>query len=160
MKYLKYVALVLLLATPVFAQSWVTQNGTSRLSANSSNPAMKVVQNGTGNILELWQGNTRVLAIGPSIATSTEWVPTYVGKTAAYTAVSNDWVGANGTFTVTLPLSLNLTTPLTVANISTSGTITVGVSGSDTINGASTATLNPGDSMSFMPNGSTAWFIF
>ena len=65
---------------------------------------------------------------------------TVVTKTAAYTAVAGDYILANGTFTVTLPV-LTTTQRVSVKNIGT-GTVTVAPT-SGTIDGGGSFALTP-----------------
>jgi hypothetical protein len=90
------------------------------------------------------------------------YAPTYVAKTATYTAVAKDFVDCTAnSFTVTLPGSVaNPNLPIWVVN-SGSGTITVGRTGTDVIGnqGETAQTLNPGDEMTFVSSGTGLWRI-
>ena len=90
----------------------------------------------------------------------------YTYQTGTYGAAAGDAVGANGTFSVTLPAaSSNGNKWICVANVGT-GTITLARSGSDTIGQATSQTLNPGtassqgDSMQMFSDGTSNWVIW
>ena len=106
----------------------------------------------------LAHGQLRLMQVQPLITV----------KTAAYTAVRNDFVVAEGTFTVTLPDGAIGAGVITVKNAGT-GTITVAVLGGsgDTIfefvSGLTSITLSPGEARSFLnyiPVSDGVWMVF
>lgn len=102
---------------------------------------------------------TTVTATSVSIAGHLVGTHNTTAKSAIYTAVANDFVVANGTFTVTLPAaSANTNAIIDIKNVG-AGVITVGRTGSDTIDGATTQTLSVQyQSFTFISDGAN-WFI-
>ncbi len=77
--------------------------------------------------------------------------------TTTYQAlVTDEYIRANGTFTITLVPAILTQPPIVIKNVGT-GIITVARSGTDTISGSTTYTLYPGERHGFIVGASGLW---